>query len=197
MKLLQSAGSLTIASTAKEAGTGRMTTCEYKVEGPVVLMMTTTATELDEELLNRCIVLAVDEGSEQTRAIHRRKREAETIEGHLARYARDRILAVHRNAQRLLAPITVVNPFAAEMTYADASTRARRDHRKLLTLVRSIALLHQHQRARKTITHQGHTVEYIEVTKHDIDLATRAETAALVADESAAEPECDPGFGDR
>ena len=49
LKLLQSAGALTIASTAKEAGTGRMTTHEYRVEGPVALMMTTTATVLDDE----------------------------------------------------------------------------------------------------------------------------------------------------
>ena len=37
--------------------------------------MTTTAIDLDEELLNRCVVLTVDEGREQTRAIHDRQRE--------------------------------------------------------------------------------------------------------------------------
>jgi hypothetical protein len=52
-----------------------MTTHEYKVEGPVALMMTTTAIDLDPELANRCIVLSVDEGAEQTRAIHRRQRD--------------------------------------------------------------------------------------------------------------------------
>ena len=61
LNLLQSAGSLTIASTAKEAGTGRLVTHEYRVDGPVALMMTTTATEIDQELRNRCIVLSVNE----------------------------------------------------------------------------------------------------------------------------------------
>src|SRR5712691_11145411 len=52
-------------------------------------------------------------------------------------------------------------------------TRASRDHMKYLTLIRTIALLHQHQRERKTIVHNGETIEYIEVTRSDIDLANR------------------------
>ena len=35
-----------------------------------MIMLTTTAIDIDEELLNRCIVLTVDESREQTRAIH-------------------------------------------------------------------------------------------------------------------------------
>jgi DNA primase len=150
-----------------------MVTHEYKVEGPVALMMTTTATAIDDELLNRCIVLSVYEGTEQTRAIHVRQREAETLEGHLARQDRERILVLHRNAQRLLVPLLVVNPFAVEMTFSDGSTRSRRDHRKLLTLVRAIALLHQHQRPVKRVEHNGASVEYIEVAKTDIETATQ------------------------
>ena len=32
-----------------------------------MIFLTTTAIDIDEELLNRCLVLAVDEGREQTR----------------------------------------------------------------------------------------------------------------------------------
>jgi hypothetical protein len=70
LKLLQSEGELTIASTSKDPATGRLVTQQYRVEGPVMIFLTTTAIEVDEELLNRCIVLTVDEGREQTRAIH-------------------------------------------------------------------------------------------------------------------------------
>ena len=45
----------------------------------------------------------------------------------------------------------------------DIQTRTRRDHMKYLTLIRSIALLHQHQRPRKTVQHNGKPFEYIEV----------------------------------
>jgi DNA primase len=179
LKLLQSEGVLTIASTGKDATTGRLITHQYRVEGPVMLFLTTTAIDLDEELMNRCLVLAVDEDREQTQAIHKKQREAQTLEGLLARQERDEILRVHRNAQRLLKPLFVVNPYARELTFLDNQIRARRDHMKYLTLIRSIALLHQHQRPRKTTTHRGKDVEYIEVTKQDIATANRLAHEAL------------------
>jgi hypothetical protein len=46
-----------------------------------MIFLTSTAIEIDEELMNRCLVLTVDEGREQTRAIHRLQREAQTLEG--------------------------------------------------------------------------------------------------------------------
>ena len=85
LKLLQSEGVLTIASTGKDPATGRLVTHEYRVEGPVMIFLTTTAIDIDEELLNRCLVLTVNEDREQTQAIHRQQREQQTLEGLLAR----------------------------------------------------------------------------------------------------------------
>lgn len=173
LKLLQSEGVLTIASTGKDPATGRLLTHQYRVEGPVMIFLTTTAINLDEEMLNRCLVLTVNEDREQTQAIHRVQREAQTLEGLLQRRDREAILTVHRNAQRLLKPVFVANPYARELTFLDAQTRTRRDHMKYLTLIRSIALLHQHQRPHKTTEHRGRTVEYIEVALADIATANR------------------------
>ncbi|MBD2812592.1 DNA primase, partial [Xenorhabdus sp. Vera] len=44
---------------------------------------------------------------------------------------------------------------------------------KYLTLIQSIALLHQHQREVKVVEHRGQPLEYIEVTQDDIRLANR------------------------
>ena len=173
LKLLQSEGVLTIASTGKDPATGRLLTHQYRVEGPVMIFLTTTAIDLDEEMLNRCLVLSVNEDRAQTQAIHRVQREAQTLEGLLQRRDRSTILAVHRNAQRLLKPVFVANPYARELTFLDSQTRTRRDHMKYLTLIRSIALLHQHQRPRKRVEHRGRMVEYIEVTVNDIAVANR------------------------
>jgi DNA primase catalytic core len=173
LKLLQSEGVLTIASTGKDPATGRLLTHQYRVEGPVMIFLTTTAIDLDEEMLNRCLVLSVNEDRAQTQAIHRVQREAQTVEGLLRRRDRDAVLAVHRNAQRLLKPVPVVNPYARELTFHDSQTRTRRDHMKYLTLIRSVALLHQHQRPAKTVQHNGRAVEYIEVTVNDIAVANR------------------------
>jgi len=173
LKLLQSEGVLTIASTGKDPATGRLLTHQYRVEGPVMIFLTTTAIDLDEEMLNRCLVLSVNEDRAQTQAIHRVQREAQTVEGLLRRRDRDAVLAVHRNAQRLLKPVPVVNPYARELTFHDSQTRTRRDHMKYLTLIRSVALLHQYQRPAKTVQHNGRAVEYIEVTVNDIAVANR------------------------
>jgi len=173
LKLLQSEGALTIASTGKDPTTGKLVTHQYRVEGPVMLFLTTTAIHLDDELLNRCLVLTVNEDRSQTQAIHRLQREQQTLEGILAKTDRQEILKLHRNAQRLLKPLFVVNPYARDLTFLDSQIRTRRDHVKYLTLIRSIALLHQHQRPLKTATHNGRTVEYIEVTRDDIAVANR------------------------
>ncbi len=173
LKLLQSEGQLTIASTGKDPSTGRLVTHEYRVEGPVMIFLTTTAIEVDEELLNRCLVLTVNETREQARAIHRLQRERQTLEGLLERQDRERILAVHRDAQRLLRPLLVANPFARSLTFLDHQTRTRRDHMKYLTLIRAIALLQQYQRPVRETTHRGEVVRYLEVTREDIATANR------------------------
>jgi len=171
LKLLQSEGVLKIASTGKDPVSGKLVTHDYEVEGPVMLFLTTTAQEVDEELLNRAITLTVNEDREQTQAIHRKQREARTIEGHILRRKRAKLMQLHRNAQRLLRPITVVNNHDVG-EFPDYMTRARRDHNKLLTLIDAIALLHQHQREIKRIPFDdSETLEYIEATEADVKLA--------------------------
>ncbi len=177
LKLLQSEGALTIASTGKDPATGQLLTHDYHVQGPVMIFLTTTAIEIDEELLNRCLVLTVNEERAQTRAIHGRQRRRRTLQGRKQRHQRDEVLALHRNAQRLLRPLCVVNPYAEHLTFLDDRTRTRRDHEKYLTLIDSVALLYQYQRPVQAenfgSASSGNTAmqDYIEVTLSDIELA--------------------------
>jgi len=173
LKLLQSEGELTIASTGKDPQSGNLITQQYRVEGPVALLVTTTARDIDEELMNRCLVLAVDEGREQTRAIHQLQRDRRTLEGLIARREKDALIALHQNAQRLLRPLAVLNPYACHLTFPDQTTRLRRDHEKYLTLIDTIAFLHQHQREIKRHRRGDQAIDYIEVTLADIALANR------------------------
>jgi DNA primase catalytic core len=171
LKLLHSEGELTIASTGKDPATGNLVTQEYRVEGPTMIFTTTTAIDVDEELKNRCLVLAVDESRGQTQAIHTLQRNKRTLEGLHRKARRRELLKLHQNAQRLLRPLEVLNPYADRLTFPDQATRTRRDHEKYLTLIDVIALLHQHQREIKTTTRDGQTVEYVDATLADIALA--------------------------
>lgn len=150
-----------------------METQEYHVEGPVAIILTTTSIDIDEELMNRCLVLTVDESKEQTERIHELQREARTIEGLLTQEKRKDIMRVMQDAQRLIEPMRIANPFARHLTFTSGSTRTRRDHEKYLTLIDSIALLHQHQR--EVITHQvnGREVKMLPVTLEDIEAANK------------------------
>jgi len=179
LKLLQSEGELTIASTGKDPQSGRMVTQEYHVEGPVMIMLTTTAIDIDEELLNRCIVLTVDESREQTRRIHELQRQARTLDGLRRKLDKAAVLSAHRNAQRLLRPLRVVNPFAQRLTFLDDRTRTRRDHEKYLTLIDTIALLHQFQRQAKPAPNAPNGAMYIEVTLNDVATANKLAAEVL------------------
>jgi DNA primase catalytic core len=173
LKLLQSEGEVSIASTGKNATTGQLETQQYRVEGPVMLFMTTTAIDIDEELMNRCLVLSVNESREQTEAIHRMQRQRQTIEGLLADQDKKARVTLHQNAQRLLRPLLVANPYAEKLTFLSDKTRTRRDHMKYLTLIQTVTLLHQYQRPIKRIEHHGKLLEYIEVTPADIEIANQ------------------------
>jgi len=173
LKLLQSEGEITMASTGKDDSTGNLVTREYKVQGPVMLFLTTTAIDIDEELMNRCLVLSVNESREQTQAIHQAQRQKRTLQGLQNKLEKERVISLHRNAQRLLKPLKIINPYADQLTFLDDKTRTRRDHEKYLTLIDSIALLHQYQRDIKTIDHNDESIEYIEVELSDIETANR------------------------
>ncbi len=172
LKLLQSEKALSIASTSKDTN-GRLVTERYSVKGPTSIFFTTTAAEIDEELQNRTVVLTADESREQTRNIHRLQRQRDTLDGLLAIRVRDQIINKHQNAQRLLKPIVVINPFAEQLTFRDDLTRCRRDNAKYLGLIKAVTLLHQHQRTVKHVEHHGESVPYIECTPKDVAIANK------------------------
>lgn len=120
-----------------------------------------------------------------TRQILESQRLDDTLEGISKRRIADRLEHVHQNAQRLLQPITVANPYAPKLTFPTHSLPARRDNRKYLGLIKAIALLHQCQREVKHSTVQSdtgesETIAYIDVTLHDIAIANRIAQKVLV-----------------
>ena len=93
---------LSIASTGKDPATGKLVTHQYRVEGPVMMFLTTTAIDIDEELLNRCLVLSVNEDREQTQAIHQfAARSSRRSKACSSATSGGEIIRLHQNAQRL------------------------------------------------------------------------------------------------
>jgi DNA primase len=174
LRSLQSAGYLSISSTRTDPQTGKQRAEDYRVNGPTAIFLTTAHPEaLDYETRNRFVMLTVDESNEQTRRILERQRWADTLDGLVSCERRLAILRRHHNAQRLLQPVHVVNPLAPALSYPSDRLILRREQKKYLSLIKAIALLHQHQRERKTVdAGNGRRVDYIEVTPSDVEIAS-------------------------
>ena len=168
---IQSEGRIRVAATGKDPGTGKMKTETYTVEGPVSVMLTTTAADIDAETASRFIFLSIDESEQMTAAIHDKQKQARTLEGLVNRTKSTHIERIHQIAQQMLKPVAVVNPFTPYLSYPTKSLISRRDHDKYLGLIEAIAFLHQYQRQTKTVEVDGKAVEYIEVTLDDVDKA--------------------------
>jgi DNA primase len=172
LRTLASDQRLSIAATRTDPQSGKLHTEHYEVYGPVVIVLTTTSPEaFDEETRSRFVQLTMDESAAQTKAILERQRRSFTLKGVLERATAEAVQRLHHNAQRLLRPLAVVNPYVEQLTYPSDRPMHRREQKKYLALINAIALLHQHQREVKRATKGDVELEYVEVTIADIALA--------------------------
>lgn len=172
LRTLASDQRLSIAATRTDPNTGKLQTEHYEVFGPVVIVITTTSAEaFDEETRSRFVQLSMNESVEQTRMILERQRHQHSLLGVLEKAESEEIKKLHHHAQRLVQPLAVVNPFVEYLTYPSEKIIHRREQRKYLSLINSIALLHQYQREIKTARRGEIEIEYVEVTLEDIALA--------------------------
>jgi hypothetical protein len=149
IRVLQSRKKLIAAAPIKDPQTGTLKTKVFTVEARAAFVEATTASAVNHENATRCFELTMDESAEQTRRIQARMALRRTERGLALRQAADAIARRHWAAQRLLAPVPVVIPFAEALTFPSAWLRTRRDYARFLNLIEVSAFLHQHQRARR------------------------------------------------
>jgi hypothetical protein len=176
---LISAGELVIEATIKDLVTGKLTTMENRVRGPTSVFYTVTDPEVDPETRSRFFVVGIDESPEQTRAILEFQRRRHELHGLRENGAVNRLLRVHRNFQRLLKPLAVVNPYASQLTYGDHRLQARRDQPKYLNLIKAVAFLRQMRKQVRNVGSNGTSAEYVEVDLADIAIANELAVTIL------------------
>lgn len=169
LRTLISSNQLTVETTARDASTGRLVSVSNKVEGPVSVFCTSTDPDTDHETLSRFFIIGVDESVEQTKRILEYQKRKYGMEGLRKDLDRERVVAVHRNFQRLLKPYRIVNPLIADTEFADKSLNSRRNQPKYLNLMAGIAFLRQ--MVKKVKKCEG--VEYVEVDRRDFEMCTR------------------------
>lgn len=179
MRELISSKKIKLAAPLKDQATGKLKTVEYEVEGPISLLFSTTKPAIHFENATRCFLLSLDESDEQTARVHAVQRRMRTME----KVERDgraaELRTLHRNAQRLLKPLLVVNPFALDLTFPTEPLEMRREHEKYLSLIDALALLRQYQRKQGKCVHAGREVEYVVADIADVEEANVLMTEIL------------------
>ena len=170
---LISAKKLVKEATIKDPMTGRLTTMRNVVDGPCAVFKTTTQPEMDAETKSRFIITSIDESPEQTRAILEAQRHNHTLDGIRRKKQREQVEQRHHAFQRLLKPVTVVNPYEPLLTYAENRLLVRRDNPKYLHLILAVTFLYQLQRP---VKHDADAGDYIETTLDDIAIANELAT---------------------
>jgi DnaJ-domain-containing protein 1 len=166
LRSLMSRNRLDLAVVQKDEK-GNYSTRTIEVEGPTTVWDSTTHT-ISEDNRNRAFECFMNESKEQTRKIQNKERDLFGSNHWDREDHKANILEVHQNAQRLLEPLNVEIPYIHLIEFPDISTRARRDFKRFLYLIATIALLHQHQREHKR-TSKG--ITYIEATLEDYSWA--------------------------
>ncbi len=171
IRSIQSSKQITIAYTGKDNMTGEQQTKVNTVEGPLMVFITTTAVDIDGETASRFVFISIDESEDMTKKVLAKQRQNHTMQGMLNKLASIEIIKKHHNANRLLKPLHVFNPYAELLTFTSKSLRVRRDHTKYLNLILAIAYLFQYQKKIHTLDFKDKTIEYINVNLDDIEKA--------------------------
>jgi hypothetical protein len=173
IKTLISAQKLSISATRTDTKTGKFATEDYVVNGPVVVMVSTTNPDaLDDENKQRFMTLTIDESDEQTKKIIMAHRTKNSHRWYQTTSDENSITKLHHNMQRLLKPLTVTIPDELRITWPFGKLQYRREHQKFFSLIKAITLLHQYQRKTGTMKRvDGVKIEYVQAVQKDIDLA--------------------------
>jgi DNA primase len=155
---------------------GNMQTKMLEVEGPIVLSGTTTKEKLYEDNANRCLLIYLDNSTEQQAGIMERQRNVSA--GQINRASEQNTIELLQDLQMMFRKINVVNPFATKLHIPETVFKPLRTNAHYLQFIEAITFIHQHQRPIKK-DNQG--TEYIETTLEDIELANELLKEILLA----------------
>ena len=173
---LQNRG-LSYSVTHKSPETGKLRSHDYKVKGPVSIMISVSEPRTIKKLSNHFLLLKMDESLGQTKKVLLQRRDDETLQGILREKKAEAIKRKHRNAQRLLKPHTIINPFVRDIECSDETKNAAIFQPKYLSLIKAICFLRQYHKEVKRF--QEAEQEYIEVDSIDIEMANNLMKAVI------------------
>lgn len=146
---------------------GNVRTLHLTVRGPVSIGGCTTSEKIYEDNANRSFLIYLDESEAQDEAVmdYQRKLSA----GKIDITEQQKVQRLLQNAQRLLQPISVRNPYAEQLIIPKEVFKPKRSNAHYLAFIETITFYKQYQREHKVDKSTGEV--YIETTLEDIQEA--------------------------
>ena len=168
LRELQSKQRISKTVTIKDKN-GNTKTIHLKVYGPVCIAGCTTKESLYEDNANRCFLIYLDESNEQDERVmhYQRKLSAGKINTSAEMQARQLL----QNVQKILQPITVINPYAELLQIPKEVFKQRRTNAHYLAFIEVITFYKQYEREQKVDEATGEI--FIETTIEDIEEANQ------------------------
>jgi DNA primase len=168
LREFMSSGQVSKFTTELDQNTGEHKQKQLVAQGPVCIVGATTKDKIYEDNSNRSYLIHVDEtqAHQQNVMNYQNKiaaglvdfRKIETIQNLL------------KNAQRMLVPIEVRNPFQPELILPNVIFKPLRTNTHYINLIKSITFLHQHQ---LKIQKDENGTKFIETKLEHIEWANR------------------------
>lgn len=146
---------------------GNTKTIHLKVNGPVTVAGCTTQETIYEDNANRSFLMYVDESEAQDERIMDYQRALSA--GKINKEEQHSTRELLKDVQRMLQPVTVINPYAEYLKIPKEVFKPRRTNAHYLAFVEAITFYHQYQREQKVNEATGEI--YIETSVEDIEQA--------------------------
>jgi hypothetical protein len=176
----------TITKTFVEKTKRGLRTTSRTVNGPVCVGGCTTREKIYEDNSNRSFLIYIDSSADQDEKIMEYQRALSAGDQDEAVQEQSRNLL--KNAQRLLKPIKVINPFARQLKLPKSVFKPRRTNTHYLHFIEAVTFLHQAQRPKQVNEQTGE--EYIETTLEDIQNANYLLKDILLKKSDRLSPAC-------
>lgn len=166
LRELQSKQRISKTITIKDSK-GNTKTIHLKVNGPVTVAGCTTQESIYEDNANRSFLIYVDESEAQDECIMNYQRSLSA--GKINKENQYKTRELLKNVQRILQPITVINPYAEQLKLPKEVFKPRRTNAHYLAFIEAITFYNQYQREQKINEATGEI--YIETSIEDIEQA--------------------------
>jgi hypothetical protein len=163
---LQSKKRISKTVTVKDKN-GQLRTITLIVEGPVSVIGCTTKEKIYEDNANRSILIYLDGSKEQDQRVtgYQKELKAGLVNKHQEKELRD----ILQNAQRILQPVSIINPFAMLIDLPKQVFKPRRTMGLLLNFIEAVTFYHQYKREQIVNKQSGEI--FIKTDPEDIEIA--------------------------